>query len=84
MISQCQLKGHDSRSAYDDDDEDDEEESKPRSPRQTGNGRKIKRKKDSICERARILLQPTTEWGPAIRNPLTPSRTLTHTPPSGS
>jgi len=43
---------------------------------------KSKSKNKNIWRRIRILLQPTSNWGPASRN-LTPSRTLTHTPSSG-
>ncbi|XP_058798606.1 sodium- and chloride-dependent glycine transporter 1-like isoform X3 [Phymastichus coffea] len=38
---------------------------------------------ESVWKRARKLLQPTSDWGPASRNPLTPSRTLPHTPSPG-
>ena len=38
---------------------------------------------NGVWSRARKLLQPTSDWGPAGRNPLTPSRTLPHTPSPG-
>ncbi|XP_008203539.1 sodium- and chloride-dependent glycine transporter 1 isoform X2 [Nasonia vitripennis] len=55
------------RSEYEDEEEEENDEL-----RGSGN--------DSVWSRARKLLQPTSDWGPATRNPLTPSRTLPHTP----
>ncbi|XP_063978834.1 sodium- and chloride-dependent glycine transporter 1-like isoform X2 [Diachasmimorpha longicaudata] len=81
LFALFQLRRPKRRSNYDDDD-DDEEESDPRTSRSSERVRQ-KKKTDSVWARARMLLQPTAEWRPASRNPLTPSRTLTHTPPPG-
>lgn len=72
-------------SAYDDDDEDDDDDDKHSDNSESyekpkkGNG-----KNKSVWNRIKILLQPTSNWGPASRNFLTPSRTLTRTPSSGN
>ncbi|XP_014207594.1 sodium- and chloride-dependent glycine transporter 1-like isoform X2 [Copidosoma floridanum] len=57
------------RPAYEDEDEEEDE------LRSSNN--------ESVWCRARKLLQPTPDWGPASRNPLTPSRTVPHTPSPG-
>uniref|UniRef100_A0ABD2XN74 Transporter n=1 Tax=Trichogramma kaykai TaxID=54128 RepID=A0ABD2XN74_9HYME len=63
-VSQLRV-GKRNRSDYQEEEEDDDEF--------RGNG-------NALWRRARKLLQPTPDWGPAGRNPLTPSRTLPHTP----
>ncbi|XP_012219206.1 sodium- and chloride-dependent glycine transporter 1 [Linepithema humile] len=80
-----QLRGRRRRSPYDDDDEDDDDEDDEFDSNGPcrGTGRQKSKSKDkSIWSRIKILLQPTSNWGPASRN-LTPSRTLTHTLSSG-
>ncbi|XP_003701757.1 sodium- and chloride-dependent glycine transporter 1 [Megachile rotundata] len=78
-----QLRDPRRRSAYDDDDDDDDDlDSRPSSQR-PGKGKTKKSKSKSVWWRAKMLLQPTSDWGPAARNPSTPSRTLTHTPSPG-
>ncbi|XP_076656020.1 sodium- and chloride-dependent glycine transporter 1 [Halictus rubicundus] len=77
-----QLRDRRRRSAYDDDDEDDEMDSRP-SYQRHDKGRTKRNKGQTIWCRAKMLLQPTPDWGPASRNTSTPSRTLTHTPSPG-
>lgn len=74
---QAQLKGQRRRSPYNDDDEDDDDEDEDDDNDDEdidGKGGKEKSKDNSknMWERVKILLQPTSKWGPAQN----PSRTL--------
>ncbi|XP_011633124.1 LOW QUALITY PROTEIN: sodium- and chloride-dependent glycine transporter 1 [Pogonomyrmex barbatus] len=79
-----QLKGC-RRSPYDNDDEDDDnDEDDDDDDDELDNNescqkveKKDKTKNKNVWKRIKILLQPTSNWGPASRNSLTPSRTLT-------
>ncbi|XP_077263039.1 sodium- and chloride-dependent glycine transporter 1 [Temnothorax americanus] len=82
-----QLKGRRRRSSYDDDDEDDEdvdddddddedEDKDDNGSCQKGKKEKGKSKSKNVWNHIKILLQPTSKWGPASRNSITPSRTL--------
>lgn len=84
-VLQDQLRDRRRRSAYDDDDDDgdDDFDSRPSSQR-PGKGKTKKSKRTTVWQRAKLLLQPTSDWGPASRNLSTPSRTLTHTPSPGN
>nr|XP_031836693.1 sodium- and chloride-dependent glycine transporter 2-like isoform X3 [Nomia melanderi] len=77
-----QLRDRRRRSAYDDDDDDDDLDNRP-SYQRHDKGRTKRNKGKNVWCRTKLLLQPTTDWGPAARNPSTPSRTLTHTPSPG-
>ncbi|XP_076287813.1 sodium- and chloride-dependent glycine transporter 2 isoform X2 [Lasioglossum baleicum] len=76
-----QLRDRRRRPAYDDDDDD--MDSQP-SYQRDSKGRTKRNKGQTIWCRAKMLLQPTPDWGPASRNTSTPSRTLTHTPSPGA
>ncbi|XP_032668330.1 sodium- and chloride-dependent glycine transporter 1-like [Odontomachus brunneus] len=75
-----QLKKHRRRSSYDDDDEDDEDDDDDELDNddscQRRNKEKSKGKDKNVWDCVKILLQPTSNWGPASRNSLTLSRTL--------
>lgn len=72
------------RSAYDDDDEDDDDDDELDNSESYGKSKKRKGKNKNIWDRIKILLQPTSNWGPVSRNSFTPSKTLIHTPSSGN
>ncbi|XP_057326687.1 sodium- and chloride-dependent glycine transporter 1-like [Microplitis mediator] len=59
------------RRAYDDDDDFDD-------PKTSTSTETVRGYPDSIWGRARMLLQPTSDWKPASQNSVTPSRTLTN------
>lgn len=82
--SQSQLRDRRRRSAYDDDDDDDDDLDNRPSYQRPGKGKTKKSNGKNVWWRAKMLLQPTSDWGPASRNPSTPSRTLTHTPSPGN
>ncbi|KAG7196773.1 hypothetical protein KM043_013113 [Ampulex compressa] len=75
-----QLRSPHRRRTYDDDDDDDDEVDNRIPCQRDVRGRMSKGKDKDIWYRMKMLLQPTSDWGPATRNTLTPSRTLTHTP----
>nr|XP_050868486.1 sodium- and chloride-dependent glycine transporter 1-like [Vespula vulgaris]XP_050868487.1 sodium- and chloride-dependent glycine transporter 1-like [Vespula vulgaris]XP_050868488.1 sodium- and chloride-dependent glycine transporter 1-like [Vespula vulgaris] len=79
-----QLKPHRRRPTYDDDDDEDDDLDSRATNQRGGKTKQNKSKNRSVWCRAKMLLQPTSDWGPATRNiTLTPSRTLTHTPSPG-
>ncbi|XP_076664285.1 sodium- and chloride-dependent glycine transporter 1 isoform X2 [Andrena cerasifolii] len=78
-----QLRDRRRRPAYDDDDDDDDDFGSRPSSQRPGKGKTKRSKRTTVWQRAKLLLQPTSGWGPASRNLSTPSRTLTHTPSSG-
>ncbi|KAG7196775.1 hypothetical protein KM043_013113 [Ampulex compressa] len=78
-----QLRSPHRRRTYDDDDDDDDEVDNRIPCQRDVRGRMSKGKDKDIWYRMKMLLQPTSDWGPATRNTLTPSRTLTHTPSLG-
>ncbi|XP_029665148.1 sodium- and chloride-dependent glycine transporter 1-like [Formica exsecta] len=78
-----QLKEQRVRSAYDDDDEDDDDDDELDNSESYEKSKKRKGKNKNIWDRIKILLQPTSNWGPVSRNSFTPSKTLIHTPSSG-
>ncbi|XP_034942351.1 sodium- and chloride-dependent glycine transporter 1 [Chelonus insularis] len=74
------------RSSYDNDDDDDEYDDEDEvDPKTSSSSERVRRRhKISVWEKARRLLQPTAEWKPASRNPLTPTRTnVSNTQPLG-
>ncbi|XP_015607712.1 sodium- and chloride-dependent glycine transporter 1 isoform X2 [Cephus cinctus] len=80
-LAVVQLRKKRRRPTYDDD--DDEDDDLDANGSQSKNKDRGNEKNNSVWSRARRLLQPTSDWGPATRHPLTPSRTLTHTLPPG-
>lgn len=70
------------QSAYDDDDEDDDDDDELDNSESYEKPKKRKDKNKNIWDCIKILLQPTSNWGPASRNSFTPSKTLT--PSSGN
>ena len=76
MFLQIQLRKRRRKPTYDDDDEEDDDLN-------SGKSQKSGRKgiEESVWSRARVLVQPTADWGPVSRNHLTPSRTFVS--PSG-
>lgn len=78
-----QLKERRVQSAYDDDDEDDDDDDELDNSESYEKSKRGKGKNKNVWDRAKILLQPTSNWGPASRNSLTPSKTLIRTPSSG-
>jgi len=79
------LKRQYQQSDYDDDDEDDDNDDELDN---SENGHKVEKAKNkdkgkNIWERVKILLQPTSDWGPTSQN-LTLSKTLIHTPSPGN
>ena len=83
-LFQSQLRDRRPRSAYDDDDDDDDDLDNRPSYQRAGRGRTKRSNGKNVWWRAKMLLQPTSDWGPAARNSSTPSRTLTHTPSPGN
>ncbi|XP_011346453.2 sodium- and chloride-dependent glycine transporter 1 [Ooceraea biroi] len=82
-----QLKVRRRRSTYDDDDDDDDDDDEfdnsencHKTEKEKSKGMKGK----TVWDRVKILLQPTSDWGPASQNSLTPSKALTHTPSLGA
>ncbi|XP_043464150.1 sodium- and chloride-dependent glycine transporter 1-like [Leptopilina heterotoma] len=69
-----QLRKRRRKPTYDDDDDYDDDYLN------AGGSQRVGRKgiDESVWCRARMLLQPTLDWGPASRNHLTPSRTMTY------
>ncbi|XP_050452102.1 sodium- and chloride-dependent glycine transporter 1-like isoform X2 [Cataglyphis hispanica] len=80
-----QLKKRHVQSAYDDDDEDDDDDDELDNSESYEKSKKRKGKNKNIWDCIKILLQPTSNWGPASRNSFTPSKTLTPSsgPPGG-
>ncbi|XP_046834416.1 sodium- and chloride-dependent glycine transporter 1-like [Vespa crabro] len=79
-----QLRNTRRRPTYDDDDDEDDDLDARATNKRGGKTKQSKNKNRKVWYRARMLLQPTSDWGPASRNvTLTPSRTLTHTPSPG-
>ncbi|KMQ97973.1 sodium- and chloride-dependent glycine transporter 2-like protein [Lasius niger] len=78
-----QLREQRVQSAYDDDDEDDDDDDELDNSESYEKPKRGKGKNKSVWNRVKLLLQPTSNWGPASRNSLTPSRTLTRSPSSG-
>jgi len=79
------LKRQYQRSAYDNDDEDDNDDDEldnSENCHKTPKG-KSKDKGKNVWKRVKILLQPTSDWGPTSQN-LTLSRTLIHTSSPGN
>jgi solute carrier family 6 amino acid transporter-like protein 5/7/9/14 len=78
------LKRQYQRSAYDDDEDDDDDDELDNSENcHKASKEKSKDKDKNVWKRVKILLQPTSDWGPASKN-LTLSRTLIHTSPPGN
>lgn len=84
MTIQVQLREQRVQSAYDDDDDDDDEDDELDNSESYEKPKRGKGKNKSVWNRVKLLLQPTSNWGPASRNSLTPSRTLTRPPSSGN
>ncbi|XP_035724694.1 sodium- and chloride-dependent glycine transporter 1-like isoform X1 [Vespa mandarinia] len=79
-----QLRNTRRRPTYDDDDDEDDDLDARATNKRGGKTKQSKNKNRKVWYRARMLLQPTSDWGPAAPNvTLTPSRTLTHTPSPG-
>ncbi|EFN61826.1 Sodium- and chloride-dependent glycine transporter 2 [Camponotus floridanus] len=78
-----QLKEQRVQSAYDDeDDEDDNDDDDLENSESYEKAKRGKGKNKNAWNRIKILLQPTSNWGPS-QNSFTPSKTLTRTSSSG-
>lgn len=72
------------QSAYDDeDDEDDNDDDDLENSESYEKAKRGKGKNKNAWNRIKILLQPTSNWGPS-QNSFTPSNTLTRTSSSGN
>jgi len=71
------------QSAYDEDDEDDNDDDDLENSESYEKAKRGKGKNKNVWNRIKILLQPTSNWGPSQYS-FTPSKTLTRTPSSGN